>query len=242
MEIRKNFTIFLSILVVLVLHFTRGFSHDLIIAPSADNKPKTEISQLWGVGIKAGLNGVGLEIVKGFGDRVNVRLGYSGLTIPYSTTQNFEDYNLEIDAKVFLRGANLLADYYFKKNIFHITGGLILNKTLIDVNVKSLSNFLYGDISVPVEDVGTLTCQLGPGNQLSPYVGIGVGNTLSRKHRLSFSFELGTFYQGSPLIKLSGDGVIGPIAGEKNTTLINQAIAQYTWFPMLNFQLTYRIF
>ncbi len=237
----KKIITYFCVLTALAMPFSAGLSQNQDASESKNSGQKTGMGHNWGLGIKAGLNGVGFEIVKGFGDRINARLGYSRLVIPYSTAQNIEGYNLQIDANVTLGGANLLFDYYPVKNIFHVTGGLILNNTLVGVDVQSLSSFPYGDINIPAEDVGFISGKLCPGNLVSPYVALGFGNTLSRNHQLSFNFELGTFYQGPPRIELSGEGVIGPMASENNTTVINNAIAQYAWFPMLNVQLTYKI-
>lgn len=238
----KSYATLTAFLVVLALTFTEGFGQHQTTPPQTENKTNIGMDSLWGIGAKAGLNGVGLELVKTSGNRLNIRLGYSALTFPFSTIQNLDGYNLQADVKVSLRSANFLVDYYPVRNIIHLTGGIIINKTRVGVIVKSLSNLPYGDIIIPAEDMGTISGQISPGNALSPYLAIGVGNILSRKHRLSFNFELGTFYQGSPSIELSGKGVIGPIASEDNEIVINNAIAQYSWFPMLNFQLNYRIF
>jgi hypothetical protein len=237
----KHYTIFSVFLFVFVFQLTNGISQEQASAVPEEAKPQTGMGHLWGLGVKAGLNGVGGEVVKGFGNRLNVRLGYSTLVIPFSTDQELQGYNMQFDAKVTFGGGNLFIDFYPIKNIFHLTGGLVLNKTMIDIKAISLSTIPFGDLTIPEEQVGTVALQLGPGRSISPYVAIGFGNTLSRKHRLSVNFEFGTFYQGAPKIKLNGNGVIGPIANETNATIINNAIAQYSWFPMLNFQMTYRI-
>jgi hypothetical protein len=236
----KKLSYLLSVFLLLAIPVFNGYSQKETSGSPFKDSPEFDWNTRWGIGLKTGLNGIGLDVVKGISNRLNARIGYSWLTIPYSTIQNLEGYNLQADAKVTLGGANLLIDYYPIK-VVHLTGGLILNRTLVGVNVKSLSSFLYGDITIPAEDVGTIEASLGPGNSLSPYVAIGFGNTLSANRRLSFNFELGTFYQGSPEIQLNGDGVIGPMASENNANIINKAIAQFAWFPMINFLLTYRV-
>jgi opacity protein-like surface antigen len=236
----KRFPIIIAIAIVLTIPFPNGQCQTQASA-SPDSKQKIDWNSLWGVGVKAGLNGVGLEIVKGMTEKLNVRAGYSWLAIPYSTTQNLEGYNLQVDAKVKLGGADFLADYYLWKKV-RVTGGLIINQTIVGVDVRSLSSFPYGDINIPAEDVGSITAKLGPGTRISPYLAIGIGNTLSRTKRFAFNFEIGTLYQGKPQIELNGIGVIGPMASENNVTVINKAIAQFSWFPMVSFLLTYRVY
>lgn len=36
----------------------------------------------WGVGVKVGINGVGVDAIKGLTNHINLRLGYSFLSIP----------------------------------------------------------------------------------------------------------------------------------------------------------------
>jgi hypothetical protein len=239
--IMKSYVPVLTFLFFSALPIHRSFSQDQTNPLPANSKPNIDMSNRWGLGIKAGLNGVGLEIVKGLGDKVNARIGYSWLSVPYSAIQILEEYTLQVDARVTLGGASILIDYYPVTSIFHLTGGLILNNSLVGINIQSLSSVPYGDIIIPPEDVGTISGQVSPGNILSPYFAIGAGNTLARNHRISFNLEIGTFYQGTPRINLSGHGVIGPMASLNNTLVINKAIAQYSWFPMFSILMTYRI-
>ncbi len=211
--------------------------------PESDETPVADWSfaSQWGVGIKAGLAGVGFEVIKGFGDRLNVRLGYSNLSIPYSIEQSFEGFDLLAEANVKLGGGSLLVDYYAVKNVIHLTVGIVQNNTLISVGVSPKSGFPYGDLTIPPEAVGRIDAALSLGMPYSPYFGLGFGNTLSRAHRVSFNFELGALYHGAPQLDLSGEGIIGPMASEHNQTVIADAIAQYAWFPALSLQLSFRI-
>ena len=203
--------------------------------------------QLWGVGIKAGTDGVGFELVKGFGTRLNIRIGYQALNIPISypvpadMLPDMGDFSILAEADLQFGGTNLFVDFYPVKNVIHLTGGVMMNAMQHTVSIRSTSEFPYGDIMVPAEDIGVFSLQLTPGNKFSPYLGLGFGNTLSRKHRISFNFELGALYYGSPQVTLSGDGIIGPIASEHNQSVLSEALAPYPWYPMINFQLTFRL-
>jgi len=209
--------------------------------PAKDYKSDYSLSTQWGVGIKAGLGGVGIEAIKGLGDRLNVRLAYSTLTIPYSIEQTYEDIDLLAEAEVKLGGVSLMVDYYPIKNYLHLTAGVMQNKTAIGVSVTPLSGMPYGDLTIPPEDIGMISAQVSSGNTVSPYFALGFGNTLSRKHMVSFNFELGTLYHGNPNLELNGEGIIGPLASDENQTVIMEAIAQYKWMPMLTLQLSFKI-
>lgn len=237
----KRIAVSVFVFILLLLALPAGICQQKTERKPLIKWPAVEWNKDWGIGIKAGLNGIGFDAVKKITDKVNVRLGYSFLRIPYKTVQSLEGYNLDVNAHVTLGGANLLADYYPWKRIFHFTGGLVFNQTLVTVDVKSLNSFPYGDIEIPAGDVGSLTGRLAPGIRISPYIAAGAGYTFPKLHKWSWNIELGTFFQGRPKIALSGTGVIGPMASENNTLVINNAIAQYGWFPMLNFLVVYRI-
>ena len=229
------------IIFVLLLLMTPGivFSQDSEVEQLEENSAGWSLKSQWGLGVKAGLSGVGFELIKGLGDRLNLRIGYSALDIPYTLNQSFEGYDLEADIKASLGGVSGLIDFYLVKNAIHLTAGVVQNKTNIGVDIRSLSSFPYGDIEIPAEDVGVISAELGPGMSISPYIGLGFGNTLSRKRVVSFNFELGAIYQGSPLLLLNGDGIIGPMASEANQDVVNAAIAQYTWFPIGKFPIKF---
>ena len=63
---------------------------------------------LWGIGIKASTDGFGFELVKGFGQRLNIRLGYSMLDIPisYPLPAIMEGFSGTLDAHLKFGGVN----------------------------------------------------------------------------------------------------------------------------------------
>lgn len=225
----------------LLLFSVCSFAQEGDPEPAKDYKSDYSMATQWGVGLKVGLGGVGIEAIKGLGDRLNVRLAYSTLTIPYSIEGTFEDIDLLAEAEVKLGGASLMVDYYPVKSFVHLTAGVMHNKTNLGVTVTPLSGMPFGDLIIPPEDIGMINGQLSSGNLFSPYLAIGFGNTLSRKHMVSFNFELGALYHGNPSLDLNGEGIIGPLASEENETVIMEAIAQYKWMPMLTLQLSFKI-
>jgi hypothetical protein len=232
----KRFLI-LTIGVLLLLPVKRTYGQDA----DTSSVEKFKAWELWGVGIKATTDGVGFEAVKGFGNRLNIRVGYSGLTIPYSTEIEMEGFSARVDASLNFSGANLFIDFYPVKNVIHLTAGMVYNTMRHSVALTPVSEYPFGDIQVPPEDLGQVEGELLPGTKFSPYAALGFGNTLSRKHRVSFNFEMGAMYHGSPQVLLTGTKMLSPLASENNMTLLTDAIAQYKWYPMLSMQLTFRI-
>jgi len=236
---KKIISLVLSLL--LAGSFYTAVSQEVTDNQAADEEITYTPMDLWGVGVKASTDGIGFELIKGFGQRLNIRLGYSTLNIPISYDLELEGFDLNAAADLRFRGVNLVLDYYLVKNLIHLTGGMVFNNMSHAVQITPLSEFPYGDIMVPPSDIGQISATLTPGTRFSPYAALGFGNTLSRKHRVSFNFELGAMYHGSPQLGLEGSGIIGPIASESNQQVIMDAIAQYQWFPMVSLQLSFRI-
>jgi hypothetical protein len=196
---------------------------------------------LWGLGVKASTGGFGVEVVKGFGPRLNIRLGYSTMAIPISQEVPMEGFTARADATLKFGGANLLVEYYLVKNKIHITAGVLQNSMKHSLTLTPTTEYEFGDIMVPIADIGILQANLTPEYKFSPYVALGFGNTLSREHRFSFNFELGALYHGAPQINLSGSSMLSPMASPNNTQVLMTAIGQYKWYPMISMQLSYRI-
>lgn len=219
----------------------QDLSSAAVAAESVDSLHATHPALLWGVAVKAGLNGLGFEVIKGFGERLNLRLGLSAATLPWQIAQELEGFDLQADVQAHLGYFSFLADYYLARRFFHVTSGLMYNRFGLELELTPQSGFQYGDLTIPAEALGTLSARLRAGNTWAPYAGIGIGNTLSRKRIVSFDVELGMLYQGSPRLELDGSGIIGPMASEHNEQVINAALAPYGWLPHLSFQLTFRI-
>jgi len=231
----------IMLLLALLIAVPRTMAQEETESSPAEEEVIYGALDLWGLGVKATTDGIGFELIKGFGTRFNIRLGYSTLNIPISYDLTMEGFSLNATADLRFRGSNLFLEFYPVKNIIHLTGGLIYNNMSHSVQITPLSEFPYGDIMVPPADIGNISATLTPGLRWSPYLGIGLGNTLSRKHRVSFNLDLGAMYHGSPHLGLEGSGIIGPIASEHNATVIMDAIAPYKWFPILALQLSFRI-
>jgi len=230
---------FLLITVLLASSGIKGLSQEADTTVTI--KKQYPVAGLWGVGIKATTNGLGIEVVKGFGARLNVRLGYSWLQVPFTIPIEQQGISVTADVKMKFGGANLFLDFYPVKNAFHLTAGVMQNGMRHSLMIIPSFDYAYGDIMVPASELGSLEAIVTPKLKFSPYVGLGFGNTLSREHRVSINYELGALYHGAPQLDLVGTKLLSPIASVNNEQVIMDAIAQYRWYPMMSFQMTFRI-
>lgn len=235
----KKSLLWILIAALLAAAGIKGYSQES--DPTPKEKKQYPVAGLWGVGIKATTDGFGVEVVKGFGARLNVRLGYSFMKIPFSYPLEMEGFSATAEANLTFGGANLFLDFYPVKNVIHLTAGVIQNNMKHTVSLTPTSEYPYGDIMIPASELGMVEAIITPELKFSPYLALGFGNTLSREHRVSFDFELGALYHGAPQLDLVGTNMLSPMASENNEQVIMDAIAQYSWYPMMSIQLTFRI-
>ena len=88
---------------------------------------------------------------------------------------------------------------------------------------------------------GNLDATLQLGKTIKPYFGFGLGRAISRS-RVSFMFEMGIIYQGNYTLKQNGEKVELATSGYESFEDINDYTKWLKWWPMLNFQITYKIF
>jgi hypothetical protein len=163
------------------------------------------------------------------------------------------DYRMK--GKLNLTHGNVLVDFYPTKGIFHFTAGLFVGTNKIKADGILIDN--KGD-KVQLEagqswptinfdghrleiDNANLNAELQLGKVIKPYFGLGLGRAIANK-RVSFKFELGALYQGGYTLKQNGK----KIDVNKNVSENFDDIDTYTnllkWWPMLNFQISYKIF
>ena len=155
---------------------------------------------------------------------------------------------------------NLLLDYH-PGGIFHVTVGIFAGATKLGVKgfladsynkpAQLLPGYTWptveiGDQTVEMKD-GIATGSFRMGNAIKPYFGLGLGRAVSKNKRLAFKFELGALYQGaSYALKLNGKTIDLANSTDEDLRDIHEMFTdnkQYiSFWPQMNFQLSYRIF
>ena len=238
----------------------------MFVLISLSGKAQQGAFESWSAGINAGLYGAGIQGATSLSSHFKLRAGFDYFTynqqdvaefevdVEYSETQQTATAELT-DLEVTLPNFKVLVDYYPMKNgIFCLTGGVYFGNNKASTNglirdYQELSEQLgespylrYEDIVITPNDDGSFFGELGMGNGIKPYIGIGLGRTIPH-NRVGFKFELGMVYQGkytltSPNMNEAGndwlDGFIDEMELPVSESILN-------WWPMLNLSLTYRI-
>jgi len=222
------------------------------------------------VALRASTLGVGLQAATPINDYFKLRAGIDiigfktstfdvGLEDPDDAFKQSIGYTPDYSMKgelAFTNG-NILVDYHPTKGIFHLTAGVFIGTNKLKAR-GFLSNPSNGqpaelkpgathwptvdfDGHVLTLDDANLNADLQLGGFIKPYFGLGVGRAIANK-RVSFKFELGLIYQGDYTLKQNGRKVEVFSNASENFEDIDTYTRLLKWWPMMNFQLSYKIF
>ena len=156
------------------------------------------------LGAKIGTLGLGVEMTYGIMPHLNARLGVNAFS--YTFDQKIDQIDYEFDFN--LISGSLLLDWHLLHSAFKISTGMVINKNNIDLQARTEDTlFIIDDMAYSRDDVGELDGTIDF-NLLSPYLGIGWGNAVGEKSRISFFVDLGVLFQGAPQADLSATGPI----------------------------------
>lgn len=230
-----------------------------------EGKPLSHLN----IALRASTMGVGLEAATPINSYFKLRaginhIGFKAGSYDISLDDNngelaqalgfVPDYRLKPELN-FTNGHILIDFHPVKKGIFHITVGAFIGKNqlkakgfLVDEDGEQ-ANLLPGESWPQLEfdgnllDIndGRLDAKFQMGRIVKPYAGLGLGRAIS-KSRVSFKFELGVIYQGDYTLKQNGRKVQTSQFKSENFEDADEYTKWLKWWPMMNFQLTYRIF
>ena len=200
----------------------------------------------FGIAVKAGTLGIGLEIVKAFNFPLNLRLGGSFFKDNRDISVYVSD-NAKTVNHLTLGSISLLADWQLG-GAFHITAGAFYNFSEETIDVTSNESAYVDDIELTPETLGTVSTNIKL-SKVNPYFGIGFGRSISKKSLVGFGIDLGAMYIGKPKVYLTASGMAEPTAEPyptedgmtSNQEVIEGNIENFIFYPYINFQLSFRI-
>lgn len=194
---------------------------------------------------RVGTQGIGLDLVTGVNDRLNLRLG--GYRYSYEKDLDTDDAVFGGDLQ--LKSAGLMADIHPFAGHFRITVGGFYNGNRLDVAAKpnAAGNFVFNGNTYDADDFqgsGQLTFK-----KFAPYVGFGGGNAI-RGGNWSFMWDVGALYQNKGTVKLNAE-ILNPLvtpamqAQFQQDVLVEQQSLQddvndFKWYPVVSLGIAYR--
>jgi hypothetical protein len=156
----------------------------------------------FGIGVKAGTLGIGVEGTWRPLPYIDLRLGAN--QYDYSDSGLYAGVNY--DAEISLDNYYVTGNFRFPLSPFRLTGGLYSNGN--EFNAVSGDNgaiiFIGGD-PYPAGAVGTLSTRAAF-DSTSPYFGVGFDFSVLGK--VGMNLDFGVLWQGSPQVSIATDGLL----------------------------------
>lgn len=159
----------------------------------------------FGVGMKAGTLGIGIEGTWRPVPMIDIRLGVN--RYEYDTTGRYAgiNYNATVDFDTVYATAN----FKFPLSPFRITAGLYSNSNELTMASAETAGFDIGGSPYTLAEIGTVTATTSFPST-SPYLGFGFDFSVLGKVGLNLDF--GVLWQGEPTVTMTTDGVLNNIS------------------------------
>ncbi len=191
------------------------------------------------VAVRAGSFGYGADIDVGLTETLNLRLGYN----TFSLNRTLNDTDVTYQGKIKISAASGILDWHVFHGGFRMSLGAVQNGPKVNATGVPNSNQTYviNGNTYTADQIGSATGSIKMGDSVSPYVGIGWGNTVDEAERVTFLLDLGVIKTGAPKITLDftcnpglGDcsQFTDDIAAEKAD--LEDELSQYEWYPVIS--------
>ena len=189
----------------------------------------------FGLGVKAGTLGFGVEGTFGLSESVNLRAGVNS----YSVTGDETASDIRYDGKLELRTLALLLDWHPFAGTFRLTAGLMKNDNALRLTATPTASQTIGGTPYTPAQIGTLSGDV-TFKSTAPYAGIGWGNA-ARRGRFGGVFEIGAMFQGKPKVSLRASGGLVSQADLNSEAQLAEAdLDDFKIYPVISLGLSFR--
>jgi len=193
----------------------------------------------FGVGVKAGTLGLGLEGRWSPVPFLDVRVGANGYDYDTDGSEAGIDYDGTLELDSYYATGNIK----FPLSPMRLTGGVFANNNEIALTSKDTGgqNIELGGVPFPADVVGTLTGRTYF-EDIAPYVGVGFDFEILGK--VGLNFDLGLLWQGEPNVDLTADGTGAGLlpfqaALELERQELEDDLSDYKAYPVLSVAFIY---
>ncbi len=193
----------------------------------------------FGVGVKAGTLGLGLEGRWNPVPLLDMRVGMNA----YDYDTDASTSGIEYDATLELDSYYVTGNINFPLSPLRLTAGVFANNNEVALTSQDSGgqDIELGGVPLPPDVVGTLTGRTYF-EDYAPYLGIGID--FEPFDKLGLNFDLGVLWQGEPKIDLSADGTgSGQLpfeaALELERRLLEDELSDYKAYPVVSLAFIY---
>jgi hypothetical protein len=194
--------------------------------------------QNFGVGVKAGTLGLGLEASWQPLRYLELRLGANAFDYNDNGDVAGIDYDQELSLQTFYGTANI----HFADSPMRVTVGYYSNSNeLLLINDQMVDQEI-GGVTYPGAGIGTLSSSTTFANG-SPYFGIGYDFMI--KGKIGMNVDFGVLWQGDPEVTLTADGALSGDPGfqaalEAERQELEEDLSDFKAFPVLQLGFVYK--
>ena len=208
-----------------------------------NSSPNSDIYKGLYLGASASTNGWGLNARYAFNHWFSVKTGFETLSFTYNF--DFDEYDIDYNADLDYQtgGILLLADFAYAKNLY-ISAGVVFSSFNPELSGLAADDYEFGDIIIPAEDIGTFDISIDPSIKAAPYVGAGYQSFWGKSKSVSFNFEVGFYYMGTPEFSIESDGLLSPTSNPEmgQAEYLEDQFSAYNIYPVIKLNLAVRIF
>ena len=192
-----------------------------------------EADKLFGIGVKAGTLGIGIEGTwRPPVPWLDLRVGANAYDYSDSGTYSSVPYAGTLSLDSYYATANL----HFPLSPFRVTAGIYENGNELQLTSSGSGIYEIGGIPFDAADVGTLRSVTSFAGT-SPYFGVGFDFTVL--NRVGLNLDFGVLWQGEPDVTLTADGVIADdplfqLALEQERQDIAEEVSDYKAWPVVS--------
>ncbi len=197
--------------------------------------PHETEAQGYAASLKAGTQGVSLQVYRSLSSGFNVSLGAGIFSFNANNVEHTSDYRVDGDLK--LSNVSALADWFPFESSFRFTGGLVVNLNKVSAVITPTVTKTTGNIQYTPDKLGNVTADI-TFQKVAPYLGIGFGNPTSGSPGLGFTFDLGAFYQGSPQATMTGTKLLTPM--DSQGPQLQDNLKWFQFYPVLSLGISYK--
>lgn len=183
------------------------------------------------IGFNGGTTGAGIEAVVRVNDRINAKLGYSGIAYDQSGDYDDLEVGIDYDGTLETSSLSLLVDFAPFKKFFRITAGVYNFSWSFNANAIPNKSYDIEGRTFEPERLGTLEANMEYESSLAPYIGVGFGNAVAKGLPVKLTLDMGLIGSGAPNFTMAGTGLIGPTAD--NAADFQNGLNEFEWYPVV---------
>jgi hypothetical protein len=192
----------------------------------------------FGIGIKAGTLGLGLEASWQPLPFIELRVGANS----YDYQDNGSQAGIDYDATLALQSFYGTANFHFPISPMRVTAGIFANGNEFQMLNDDQQDKNIGGIVFAGSDIGTLESTTSFASS-APYLGIGFDFTVAGK--VGMNLDFGVLWQGEPEVALSASGALSTDAGfqaalELERRQLEDEVSNFKAWPVVSLGIVYK--